>query len=152
VSTSPSHEGRATRHASWLELFFDLVFVAAVAALATQLHADHSVRGLAVFAGLFIPVWWGWMGYTWYATGFDSDDPVFRLGLLGGMLAIAALSAGVAGAASGDSETFVIALPASSTSCPRCTAAPGCKHLRRGRCRPVSRSAMLSERPCGFSR
>lgn len=109
MSTSPSHEGRATRHASWLELFFDLVFVAAVAALATQLHADHSVRGLAVFAGLFIPVWWGWMGYTWYATGFDSDDPVFRLGLLGGMLAIAALSAGVAGAASGDSETFVIA-------------------------------------------
>jgi len=34
---------------------------------------------------------------------------VFRAGLLAGMLAIAALSAGVAGAAGGDSETFVIA-------------------------------------------
>ena len=100
---------RGERHASWLELFFDLVFVAAIAALATRLHADHSVAGLAVFAGLFVPVWWGWMGYTWYATGFDSDDAVFRLGVLAGMLAIAALSAGVAGAASGDSETFVIA-------------------------------------------
>jgi len=85
------------------------VFVAAVAALATQLHADHSTTGLAVFAGLFVPVWWGWMGYTWYATGFDGDDPVFRVGLLAGMLAIAGVSAGVAGAASGDSETFVIA-------------------------------------------
>ncbi len=97
------------RHASWIELFFDLVFVAAVAALATQLHDDHSAAGLAVFAGLFVPVWWGWMGYTWYATGFASDDAVFRLGLLSGMLAIGALSAGVAGAAGGDSTTFVIA-------------------------------------------
>ena len=34
---------------------------------------------------------------------------MFRFGLLAGMLAIAALSAGVAGAAGGDSETFVIA-------------------------------------------
>jgi len=56
------NEGRGERHASWLELFFDLVFVAAVAALATQLHADHSLAGLAVFAALFVPVWWGWMG------------------------------------------------------------------------------------------
>ena len=94
----PALRPGAERHASWLELFFDLVFVAAVAALATQLHEDHSVAGLAVFAGLFVPVWWGWMGYTWYATGFDGDDRVFRVGLLAGMLAIAGLSAGVAGA------------------------------------------------------
>jgi len=45
------------RHASWLELLFDLVFVVVVAALAGQLHEDHSVFGLAVFAGLFVPVW-----------------------------------------------------------------------------------------------
>ncbi|MBA2519709.1 MAG: low temperature requirement protein A [Chloroflexia bacterium] len=97
------------RHASWLELFFDLVFVAAVAALARQLHADHSIAGLAVFAGLFVPVWWGWMGYTWYAAGFDSDDPVYRVGMLAGMLAIASVSAGISGAAQGNSRTFVIA-------------------------------------------
>jgi len=105
----PSKEGPGERHASWLELFFDLVLVAAVAALATQLHADHSVVGLAVVAGLLVPVWWAWMGFTWYATGFDGDDPVFRLGVLAGMLAIAVAPAGVAGAASGDSRTFVVA-------------------------------------------
>lgn len=49
------------------------------------------------------------MGYTWYATGFDNDDAGFRVGLLAGMLAIAGVSAGVKGAASGDSQTFVIA-------------------------------------------
>jgi len=55
------------RRASWLELFFDLVVVAAVSALAAQLHDDRSVAALAVFAGLFVPVWWAWWGFTWYS-------------------------------------------------------------------------------------
>jgi len=66
-------------------LFFDLVFVVAVAALAHQLHDDHSLTGLAVFAGLFVPVWWAWRGFAWYATGFDTDDRAFRVALLAGM-------------------------------------------------------------------
>lgn len=49
----------AVRHASWLELFFDLVFVAAIAAQATQLHDDDSLAELAMFAGLFVAVWVG---------------------------------------------------------------------------------------------
>jgi len=89
---------------------FDLVFVVVVAALAGQLHEDHSVLGLAVFAGLFVPVWWCWRSFTWYATGFDSDDPRCRIGLLAGMLGVAVLSIGVAGAAGeGESRTFVLA-------------------------------------------
>lgn len=97
---------RQNRH--W-ELFFDLVFVVAVAALATQLHADHSITGLVVFAGLFVPVWWGWMGYLWYIAAFGSGGVVTRLGVLAAMLAAAAMSAGVEGAAHGDSEGFVVA-------------------------------------------
>jgi low temperature requirement protein LtrA len=100
---------RPERHPSWLELFFDLVFVAAVAALTQQLHADHSLAGLAVFAGLFVPVWWAWRGFAWYATGFDTDDRTFRCALFSGMLGVGALSAGVHGAAHGNSTAFVIA-------------------------------------------
>ncbi|PZS32934.1 MAG: hypothetical protein DLM58_08965 [Pseudonocardiales bacterium] len=101
--------GGSERHPSWLELFFDLVFVAAVAALGTQLHGDHSLPGLVVFAGLFVPVWWAWRGFAWYASGFDTDDRTFRAALLAGMVGVAALSAGVHGAARGDSAQFVIA-------------------------------------------
>lgn len=36
-------ESEVERHASWLELFYDLVFVAAVAQLATSLSSDYSV-------------------------------------------------------------------------------------------------------------
>ena len=97
-------EGGGERHASWLELFFDLVFVAAIAALATQLHADHSVAGLAVFAGLFVPVWWGWMGYTWYLTALAAIRAVnrrtdrivaLRLAVAGAALALAIAGLGL---------------------------------------------------------
>ena len=66
---------REERSATWLELFFDLCFVAAIAALGVDLHSDQTWEGYLRFAGLFVPIWWGWMGITWYATAFDTDDP-----------------------------------------------------------------------------
>lgn len=104
----PPDAGPGERRASWLELFFDLVFVAAVAALAAQLHDAHSVGGLVVFVGLFVPVWWAWMAYTWYAAAFDDGGVVHRIGMLAGMLAAAAMSAGVAGVTEGDPQVFVV--------------------------------------------
>jgi len=44
------------RRASYLELFFDLVFVVAIAQLAHELTSDHSLRGFAVFGALYLPV------------------------------------------------------------------------------------------------
>src|SRR6266568_5599620 len=48
------------RHASWLELFFDLGFVVAITELSRQLVADHSVDGFLRFAALFFPVYVAW--------------------------------------------------------------------------------------------
>ncbi|WP_199174923.1 low temperature requirement protein A [Halegenticoccus soli] len=67
------------RHATWLELFFDLVFVVAVAELAHTLSAHLSVAGVLGFVALFVPVWWAWIGSTFYATRFDTDDVEYRL-------------------------------------------------------------------------
>ena len=75
------------RRASWLELFFDLVLVAAVGALAPRLHEEHSVLGLARFALLFVPVWWAWWAFTWYSAAFNSDDTVNRVALLAALYA-----------------------------------------------------------------
>jgi low temperature requirement protein LtrA len=102
----------AERRASWLELFFDLVLVAAVAALASLLHEDSSATGLAVYAGLFVPVWWAWWGFTWYSAAFNDDDTVNRLALFAGMAGVAAMAAGVSGAAHARSGTFVVAIAA----------------------------------------
>ncbi|HYZ77635.1 MAG TPA: low temperature requirement protein A [Gaiellaceae bacterium] len=56
------------RHTSWLELFFDLVFVVAITQLSHQLVVDHSAAGFLRFAGLFVPVYVAWQGYMAYAT------------------------------------------------------------------------------------
>jgi low temperature requirement protein LtrA len=98
------------RHASWLELFFDLVFVVAIAQLAQQLVRDHSLGGFAIFAGLFLPVFIAWQGFTFYADRFDTDDVLFRAVMLAAMLAIAALAVQIPDVAAGRQDAgFVVA-------------------------------------------
>ena len=70
------------RRVTWMELFFDLVFVAAVAQVGTHLRDDYSVQGIARFSVLFVLIWWAWLGHTTYCTRFDTDDMVQR-GLTG---------------------------------------------------------------------
>src|SRR5205085_919414 len=66
------------RRATWLELFFDLVFVVAVGQVAHRLTHDTSTAGFLRFAGLFVPVLWAWTGFTFYANRFDTDDAIYR--------------------------------------------------------------------------
>jgi low temperature requirement protein LtrA len=97
------------RHASYLELFFDLVFVVAIAQLSHELVLDHSLHGFAVFSALYLPVFIAWQGFTIYADRFDTDDVVFRLGILAGMLAILALAMQIPEAAAGHGTGFAVA-------------------------------------------
>jgi low temperature requirement protein LtrA len=57
----PSLTTEDDRTASRLELFFDLAFVLVVAELASALREDVTLHGVAVFAGLFVTVWWAWV-------------------------------------------------------------------------------------------
>lgn len=80
------------RHASWLELFFDLVFVLAVAQVAQVLAKSTDFYGMLRYAALFIPVWWSWIGFTFYADRFESTETEYRIFTFAGMLAVASLS------------------------------------------------------------
>ena len=80
------------RHATWLELFYDLVFVVAISQLAHKLSGDVSPVGFISFVALFVPLWWSWIGTTFYSNRFDSDDLIHRLLMGFQMLAIAALA------------------------------------------------------------
>lgn len=55
------------RKATWLELFYDLVFVVVIAELAHTLFEHISLAGIGSFIFLFIPVWWTWIGVTFYS-------------------------------------------------------------------------------------
>jgi len=106
-----TEEQRASeRTSTWLELFFDLCFVVAVAALARGLHDDPTLGGTLRFAGLFVPAWWAWMMFTWYATAFDNDDVPYRVTLLAAMLFMLGIAASVegVGAQAGATAGFVV--------------------------------------------
>ena len=105
-------EQRSEERASTpLELFFDLCFVVAVAALARGLHDEPNLGGVLRFLGLFVPVWWSWMIFTWYATAFDNDDVPYRVTLFAAMLSMLGLAAAVDGVGieAGNAAGFVLA-------------------------------------------
>lgn len=72
-------KGKVKRSATWLELYFDLVFVIAIGGLVHQFEHLHTIKDAVFFVTLFIPVWWAWVGHTVYATRFDTDDFSHRL-------------------------------------------------------------------------
>ena len=61
LRTQDEEEEELERHATWYELFFDLIFVAAVAQLATALSREPTTAGFLRFAGLFVPIAWAWV-------------------------------------------------------------------------------------------
>jgi len=46
------------RRVTWMELFFDLIFVAAVAEVGAPLATDYGWVGLLRYAFLFVLIWW----------------------------------------------------------------------------------------------
>jgi len=70
------------RVATPLELFYDLVSVIAIASVTAGLHHaisdGHGVEALPKFVFLFLAIWWAWMNFTWFASAFDNDGPLYR--------------------------------------------------------------------------
>lgn len=97
------------RHASWLELFFDLVYVLAVAKVAAIFVESPDIFGFLKYLVLFIPVWWSWVGFTFYADRFESDEIEYRVLTFASMLAIAALSISIGGAFSVSGDAAFVA-------------------------------------------
>ena len=96
VPMGPRDTEEAHRVATPLELFFDLVFVVAIASAAGSLHhglAEGHLDAVVYFCLVFFAVWWAWVGYTWFASAYDSGDVVYRvlsLVIMAGSLLLAA--------------------------------------------------------------
>ena len=61
--------------ATFIELFFDLVFVYAVTQTVTLVHEDLSWAGLGRAVVVFWLVWWAWTQYTWALNSADTAHP-----------------------------------------------------------------------------
>ncbi len=104
--------GIERRHASWVELFFDLVFAGGVNQLAGTLQDHPDLGTLARFAFFFVPVWWLWVQFSFYADRHESDDIAHRSMFLVVIVLCAGLAASSSRAVSGDPAGFVIAFAA----------------------------------------
>ncbi|OYW16083.1 MAG: low temperature requirement protein A [Novosphingobium sp. 12-64-8] len=71
---------------SYLELFFDLVYVFAITQVSHTLLHHLSWGGFAQAIVLFLAVWWAWMYTTWAANWANPERVPVRLMLLGAML------------------------------------------------------------------
>ncbi|HEX9697963.1 MAG TPA: low temperature requirement protein A [Acidobacteriota bacterium] len=96
VARSPD---QAHRTATPLELFFDLVFVVAIAQAAGRFHHaiadDHAAQGLLSYGMVFFAIWWAWMNFTWFASAYDNDDVAYRLLVFVQLSGALVLAAGV---------------------------------------------------------
>lgn len=72
---------------SYLELFFDLVYVFALTQISHLILEEMSWEGLAKAAVAFAAVWWAWMYTTWAANWLDPERVQVRVLLLLVMLA-----------------------------------------------------------------
>ncbi|MGH1490944.1 MAG: low temperature requirement protein A [Acidimicrobiales bacterium] len=72
------HLAHDNERVSWLELFFDLVYVAALIQLGDRLAGDISWTGVGRFVGAFTVLWWTWTGTTAFVNRFAVDDVIHR--------------------------------------------------------------------------
>jgi low temperature requirement protein LtrA len=96
------------RHSSWLENFYDLIVAIVVFQLSTNLNHNVTAYGFLGFVALFIPVWWSWMGVTFYNSRFETDDLTHRLLTLSQIAAAAFMAVCVPGGLDKNSAGFAI--------------------------------------------
>ncbi|NMN05992.1 MULTISPECIES: low temperature requirement protein A [unclassified Novosphingobium] len=95
---------------SYLELFFDLVYVFAITQLSHNVLHHMTPAGLAEALVLFLAVWWAWMFTTWAANWTNPERGPVRIMLLFAMLAslgmAVAMPRAFAGGSTGDAVLF----------------------------------------------
>ena len=98
LDTADESEGaRIERHASWAELFFDLVAVAGVAALANVLGFRLDAAALGLYALLFLAFWLSWTTFMLYGNVTAGRTHVVRMMI--GMFGLGVMAASVPGVA-----------------------------------------------------
>jgi low temperature requirement protein LtrA len=70
--------GTEEQGATFVELFFDLVFVFAVTQVTAVLAQDLTVEGLTRALIVFWLVWWAWTQYTWSLNEADTEHVSIR--------------------------------------------------------------------------
>jgi low temperature requirement protein LtrA len=102
---------RAHEHnrVTYVELFFDLVFVFAITQLSHGLLEHMTLQGALQTGFLMLAVWWLWINVSWMTNWLDPEKAAVRLILMALMLAGLVLSASIPHAFEERAQAFVLA-------------------------------------------
>lgn len=82
-----------------MELLYDLVFVVAFGIagshLAHSIAAGHPAAGVGASVFTMWAVIWAWMGFTTFASAYDTDDWLYRILALVQMIGVSILAMGI---------------------------------------------------------
>ncbi len=93
---------------TFVELFFDLVFVFSVTQIVGLLHHHLDWTGVGQTILVFWLVWWGWTQFTWALNAADTTHPSVELATLVATAVAFFMAAGIPNAFSGGSLWFAI--------------------------------------------
>jgi low temperature requirement protein LtrA len=97
----PPFSAPAGQGATFVELFFDLVFVFALTEVTALTLHDLDWEGAARSVLIFWMIWWAWTQWTWALNPTDTDHGLIRLATLGAV-GVAFIMAASVGQAFGD--------------------------------------------------
>ena len=105
---SPDQHNRVT----YVELFFDLVFVFAITQISHTLLAHFTPLGVLQVTMLMLAVWWVWVFTSWTTNWLDPEQAPVRVMLFGLMIAGLALSTSIPKAFENRGLAFAVAYSA----------------------------------------
>src|SRR3954452_14554855 len=99
----------AQERVTFLELFFDLVFVFAITQVTALMSKDPTWAGVGRGMLVLAALWWAWAGYAWLTNRVNPEEGGVRLAVFAAMAALLVASLAVPRAFGADAEVFGIA-------------------------------------------
>lgn len=109
LRAAPTH---GHHRVTFVELFFDLVFVFAITQISHSLLEHFSLLGVIETMMLLLAVWWVWIYTSWTTNWLDPDKPPIRLLLFALMLLGLVMSTSIPKAFESRGLAFALALVA----------------------------------------
>src|SRR4051812_21074457 len=99
----------AQQRVTFLELFFDLVFVFAITQVTALMSKDPTWAGVGRGMLVLAALWWAWAGYAWLTNRVNPEEGGVRLAVFVAMAALLVASLAVPRAFGSDAVVFGLA-------------------------------------------
>lgn len=96
------------KRVTWLELFYDLIYVAAFIQLGDAFSNEITLVNTFKAVGIFTSMWISWTGFTYFVNRYTVDDFLHRLIIFSKMFCVGSMAISLKSFMSGDSLYFVM--------------------------------------------